>query len=60
MTTFPSQEAENIVTKVKQQQYQDLLGKDQLSVERNDGKVFLHFGEPTTRSSGLCLAASRH
>lgn len=41
----PSQEAEYIVTKIKQQQYQELLSKDQLSMERNDGKVFLHFGE---------------
>lgn len=43
---FPSQEAEYIVTKIKQQQYQELLSKDQLSMERDDGKVFLHFGEP--------------
>jgi len=43
---FPSQEAENIVTKIKQQQYQELLSKDQLNIEMNDGKVFLHFGEP--------------
>ena len=42
---FPLQEAENIVTKIKQQQYQELLNKDQLNMERNDGKVFLHFGE---------------
>lgn len=42
---FPSQEAEYIVTKIKQQQYQELLSKDQLNMERNDGKVFLHFGE---------------
>ncbi|XP_053178161.1 phosphatidylinositol 3,4,5-trisphosphate 5-phosphatase 1 isoform X1 [Scomber japonicus] len=42
---LPSTEAENIVTKIKQQQYQELLGKDQLNMERNDGKVFLHFDE---------------
>lgn len=42
---LPSSEAENIVTKIKQQKYQELLGKDQLSIERNDGKVFLHFEE---------------
>ncbi|XP_041647528.1 phosphatidylinositol 3,4,5-trisphosphate 5-phosphatase 1 isoform X2 [Cheilinus undulatus] len=42
---FPSTEAEYIVTKIKQQQYQELLSKDQLSMEMNDGKVFLHFDE---------------
>uniref|UniRef100_UPI0037E90BDC phosphatidylinositol 3,4,5-trisphosphate 5-phosphatase 1 n=1 Tax=Semicossyphus pulcher TaxID=241346 RepID=UPI0037E90BDC len=42
---FPSTEAEYIVTKIKQQQYQELLSKDQLSMERDDGKVFLHFDE---------------
>ncbi|XP_017279043.1 phosphatidylinositol 3,4,5-trisphosphate 5-phosphatase 1 [Kryptolebias marmoratus] len=42
---FPSSEAEYIVTKIKQQQYQELLNKDQLSMERNDEKVFLHFDE---------------
>ncbi|XP_047442354.1 phosphatidylinositol 3,4,5-trisphosphate 5-phosphatase 1 [Mugil cephalus] len=42
---FPPADAENIVTKIKQQQYQDLLSRDQLSMERNDGKVFLHFDE---------------
>nr|XP_020465737.1 phosphatidylinositol 3,4,5-trisphosphate 5-phosphatase 1 [Monopterus albus] len=42
---FPSTEAENIVTKIKLQQYQELLSKDQLSMERNDRKVFLHFDE---------------
>lgn len=44
-TVPPLQEAENIVTKIRQQQYQELLSKDQLNMERNDGKVFLHFGE---------------
>ncbi|XP_028259606.1 phosphatidylinositol 3,4,5-trisphosphate 5-phosphatase 1 [Parambassis ranga] len=42
---LPSTEAEYIVTKIKQQQYQELLSKDQLSMERNDEKVFLHFDE---------------
>lgn len=42
---FPSTEAEYIVAKIKQQQYQELLSKDQLSMERNDEKVFLHFDE---------------
>nr|XP_046248316.1 phosphatidylinositol 3,4,5-trisphosphate 5-phosphatase 1 [Scatophagus argus] len=42
---LPSTEAENIVTKIKQQQYQELLAKDQLNMERNDGKIFLHFDE---------------
>ncbi|KAM9762605.1 phosphatidylinositol 3,4,5-trisphosphate 5-phosphatase 1 isoform 1-T1 [Menidia menidia] len=42
---FPSTEAEYIVAKIKQQQYQELLNKDQLSMERKDGKVFLHFDE---------------
>ncbi|XP_074524143.1 phosphatidylinositol 3,4,5-trisphosphate 5-phosphatase 1 [Halichoeres trimaculatus] len=42
---FPSTEAEYIVSKIKQQQYQELLSRDQLSMERNDGKVFLHFDE---------------
>ncbi|CAL1593254.1 unnamed protein product [Knipowitschia caucasica] len=40
-----SNEAEYIVTKIKQQQYQELLGKDQLNMERSEGKVFLHFDE---------------
>ncbi|KAM7388680.1 hypothetical protein PAMP_024840 [Pampus punctatissimus] len=42
---LPSTEAEYIVTKIKQQQYQEILSKDQLSMERDDGKVFLHFDE---------------
>uniref|UniRef100_A0A3P8TS77 phosphatidylinositol-3,4,5-trisphosphate 5-phosphatase n=1 Tax=Amphiprion percula TaxID=161767 RepID=A0A3P8TS77_AMPPE len=42
---FPSTEAEYIVTKIKQQQYQELLSKDQLSMEKNEDKVFLHFDE---------------
>ncbi|XP_033936620.1 phosphatidylinositol 3,4,5-trisphosphate 5-phosphatase 1 isoform X1 [Pseudochaenichthys georgianus] len=42
---FPSTEAEHIVTKIRQQQYQELLSRDQLNTEREDGKVFLHFDE---------------
>ncbi|KAM6963111.1 phosphatidylinositol 3,4,5-trisphosphate 5-phosphatase 1 [Aplochiton taeniatus] len=42
---LPSSEAENIVAKIKQQQYQDLLCRDQLSIERAEGKVFLHYDE---------------
>ncbi|KAM9849177.1 phosphatidylinositol 3,4,5-trisphosphate 5-phosphatase 1 isoform 2-T2 [Aulostomus maculatus] len=42
---FQSTEAEYMVTKIKQQQYQELLCKDQLSMEMNDEKVFLHFNE---------------
>ncbi|XP_036378129.1 phosphatidylinositol 3,4,5-trisphosphate 5-phosphatase 1 [Megalops cyprinoides] len=42
---FPSAEAENIVGKIKQQQYQDLLCRDQLSMERAEGKVFLDYEE---------------
>lgn len=33
------------MSKIKQQQYQELLIKDQLNIERKDRKVFLHFGE---------------
>lgn len=40
-----STEAEYMVTKIKQQQYQELLSKDQLNMERSEGKVFLHFDE---------------
>ncbi|KAM3838183.1 phosphatidylinositol 3,4,5-trisphosphate 5-phosphatase 1-like [Diretmus argenteus] len=42
---FASTEAEHIVTKIKQQQYQELLSKDQLNTEKDEGKVFLHFDE---------------
>ncbi|XP_066565259.1 phosphatidylinositol 3,4,5-trisphosphate 5-phosphatase 1 isoform X2 [Amia ocellicauda] len=42
---MPSVEAENIVTKIKQQQYQELLSKDQLTIEKKDSKVFLHYEE---------------
>lgn len=37
------QEAENIVQKIKQQQYQELLVFDQLNMERIESQVFLHF-----------------
>uniref|UniRef100_A0A4W3IR16 phosphatidylinositol-3,4,5-trisphosphate 5-phosphatase n=1 Tax=Callorhinchus milii TaxID=7868 RepID=A0A4W3IR16_CALMI len=40
---FPASEAENIIQKIKQQQYQELLVKDQLTLEKNDGKIFLQF-----------------
>uniref|UniRef100_A0A8C2GTE2 phosphatidylinositol-3,4,5-trisphosphate 5-phosphatase n=1 Tax=Cyprinus carpio TaxID=7962 RepID=A0A8C2GTE2_CYPCA len=39
------QEAENIVMKIKQQQYQDLLARDQLNIEREEEKVFLDYVE---------------
>ncbi|XP_051986427.1 phosphatidylinositol 3,4,5-trisphosphate 5-phosphatase 1-like isoform X2 [Xyrauchen texanus] len=42
---LPSQEAENIVMKIKQQQYQDLLARDQLNMEREEEKVFLDYEE---------------
>nr|XP_057929529.1 phosphatidylinositol 3,4,5-trisphosphate 5-phosphatase 1 [Doryrhamphus excisus]XP_057929530.1 phosphatidylinositol 3,4,5-trisphosphate 5-phosphatase 1 [Doryrhamphus excisus]XP_057929531.1 phosphatidylinositol 3,4,5-trisphosphate 5-phosphatase 1 [Doryrhamphus excisus]XP_057929532.1 phosphatidylinositol 3,4,5-trisphosphate 5-phosphatase 1 [Doryrhamphus excisus] len=42
---LPNTEAEYIVSKIKQQQYQELLCRDQLTMERNDQKVFLHFAE---------------
>ncbi|XP_053709479.1 phosphatidylinositol 3,4,5-trisphosphate 5-phosphatase 1 isoform X2 [Synchiropus splendidus] len=42
---LPSTDAELIVSKIKQQQYQDLLVKDQLSIERQEGRVFVHFSE---------------
>ncbi|XP_018612899.1 phosphatidylinositol 3,4,5-trisphosphate 5-phosphatase 1 isoform X2 [Scleropages formosus] len=42
---MPSSEAENIVAKIKQQQYQELLKEDQLSQERAAGRVFLHYEE---------------
>uniref|UniRef100_A0A8C9TA41 phosphatidylinositol-3,4,5-trisphosphate 5-phosphatase n=1 Tax=Scleropages formosus TaxID=113540 RepID=A0A8C9TA41_SCLFO len=44
---MPSSEAENIVAKIKQQQYQELLKEDQLSQERAAGRVFLHYEEIT-------------
>ncbi|XP_051997179.1 phosphatidylinositol 3,4,5-trisphosphate 5-phosphatase 1 [Xyrauchen texanus] len=42
---LPSQEAEIIVMKIKQQQYQDLLARDQLNMEREEEKVFLFYEE---------------
>ncbi|XP_029472032.1 phosphatidylinositol 3,4,5-trisphosphate 5-phosphatase 1 isoform X3 [Rhinatrema bivittatum] len=42
---LPTSEAENIIQKIRQQQYQELLGSDQLSIERKESKVFLHFEE---------------
>ncbi|XP_077390371.1 phosphatidylinositol 3,4,5-trisphosphate 5-phosphatase 1 [Festucalex cinctus] len=42
---FPNLEAEYVVSKIKQQQYQELLCRDQLNMEINDDKVFLHFAE---------------
>ncbi|XP_077572999.1 phosphatidylinositol 3,4,5-trisphosphate 5-phosphatase 1 [Stigmatopora nigra] len=42
---FPNTEAEYMVSKIKQQQYQELLSRDQLNMEINDDKVFLHFAE---------------
>ncbi|XP_067851638.1 phosphatidylinositol 3,4,5-trisphosphate 5-phosphatase 1 [Heptranchias perlo] len=42
---LPTQEAENIVEKIKQQQYLELLAKDQLTMEKNDKKTFLQFQE---------------
>lgn len=38
-------EAENIIQKIKQQQYAELLNYDQLLVERREQKVFLQFEE---------------
>ncbi|XP_057696431.1 phosphatidylinositol 3,4,5-trisphosphate 5-phosphatase 1 isoform X2 [Corythoichthys intestinalis] len=42
---FPNTDAEYVVSKIKQQQYQELLSRDQLNSEINDDKVFLHFAE---------------
>uniref|UniRef100_A0A8D0HC96 phosphatidylinositol-3,4,5-trisphosphate 5-phosphatase n=1 Tax=Sphenodon punctatus TaxID=8508 RepID=A0A8D0HC96_SPHPU len=38
-------EAENIIQKIKQQQYTELLSSDQLLMERKEQKVFLQFEE---------------
>ncbi|NXA08339.1 SHIP1 phosphatase, partial [Sapayoa aenigma] len=38
-------EAENIIQKIRQQQYLELLAFDQLLIERKDQKVFLQFEE---------------
>uniref|UniRef100_A0A8C1D1A6 phosphatidylinositol-3,4,5-trisphosphate 5-phosphatase n=1 Tax=Cyprinus carpio carpio TaxID=630221 RepID=A0A8C1D1A6_CYPCA len=42
---LPAQEAENIVMKIKQQQYQDLLARDQLNMEKEEERVFLDYEE---------------
>ncbi|XP_061636115.1 phosphatidylinositol 3,4,5-trisphosphate 5-phosphatase 1 [Phyllopteryx taeniolatus] len=42
---FPNTEADYVVSKIKQQQYQELLCRDQLNMEINEDKVFLHFAE---------------
>ncbi|KAI4892022.1 hypothetical protein NFI96_034231 [Prochilodus magdalenae] len=42
---LPPGEAENIVTKIKQQQYQELLSRDQLNIEKGSGNIFLDYEE---------------
>lgn len=42
---LPSHEAENIVMKIKQQQYKELLAQDQLKIEKDEEKVFLEYVE---------------
>ncbi|XP_061492451.1 phosphatidylinositol 3,4,5-trisphosphate 5-phosphatase 1 isoform X3 [Rhineura floridana] len=42
---LPPMEAESIIHKIKQQQYTELLGVDQLLMEKKDQKVFLQFEE---------------
>ncbi|XP_069831621.1 phosphatidylinositol 3,4,5-trisphosphate 5-phosphatase 1 isoform X2 [Dendropsophus ebraccatus] len=42
---LPNSEAENIVHKIKLQQYYELLAYDQLNMERKESQVFLHFNE---------------
>ncbi|XP_074045804.1 phosphatidylinositol 3,4,5-trisphosphate 5-phosphatase 1 isoform X2 [Macrotis lagotis] len=42
---LPPSEAENIIQKIKQQQFSELLLHDQLLMERKEQKVFLHFEE---------------
>uniref|UniRef100_A0A803TBB3 phosphatidylinositol-3,4,5-trisphosphate 5-phosphatase n=2 Tax=Anolis carolinensis TaxID=28377 RepID=A0A803TBB3_ANOCA len=42
---LPPTEAENIIQKIKQQQYMELLNFDQLLIEKKDRKVFLQFEE---------------
>ncbi|XP_022531201.2 phosphatidylinositol 3,4,5-trisphosphate 5-phosphatase 1 [Astyanax mexicanus] len=42
---LPTTEAESIVLKIKQQQYQELLSRDQLSIEKNQGNIFLDYEE---------------
>ncbi|NWV40901.1 SHIP1 phosphatase, partial [Grantiella picta] len=41
----PPTEAENIIQKIRQQQYSELLAFDQLLLEKRDQKVFLQFEE---------------
>ncbi|KFP73929.1 Phosphatidylinositol 3,4,5-trisphosphate 5-phosphatase 1, partial [Acanthisitta chloris] len=41
----PPAEAENIIQKIRQQQYPELLAFDQLLIERKEQKVFLQFEE---------------
>ncbi|XP_066454346.1 phosphatidylinositol 3,4,5-trisphosphate 5-phosphatase 1 isoform X2 [Eleutherodactylus coqui] len=42
---LPNSEAENIVHKIKLQQYHELLAYDQLNMERKESQLFLHFSE---------------
>ncbi|XP_075717426.1 phosphatidylinositol 3,4,5-trisphosphate 5-phosphatase 1 isoform X1 [Rhinoderma darwinii] len=42
---LPNSEAENIVHKIKLQQYYELLAYDQLNMERKESQIFLHFNE---------------
>uniref|UniRef100_A0A8C8VLK9 phosphatidylinositol-3,4,5-trisphosphate 5-phosphatase n=1 Tax=Pelusios castaneus TaxID=367368 RepID=A0A8C8VLK9_9SAUR len=42
---LPPTEAENIIQKIRQQQYSKLLISDQLLIEKKDEKVFLQFEE---------------
>ncbi|KAJ8277064.1 hypothetical protein GJAV_G00071080 [Gymnothorax javanicus] len=42
---LPSTEAENIVAMIKSQQYQELLRRDQLTLEREEQKVFFQYEE---------------
>ncbi|XP_061744534.1 phosphatidylinositol 3,4,5-trisphosphate 5-phosphatase 1 isoform X2 [Nerophis ophidion] len=42
---LPNTEAEFMVSRIRQQNYQDLLARDQLSMERTEQRVFLHFAE---------------
>ncbi|XP_069473988.1 phosphatidylinositol 3,4,5-trisphosphate 5-phosphatase 1 isoform X3 [Ambystoma mexicanum] len=42
---LPTSEAENIVQKIRQQQYSELLSQDQLTIERRERKVFVFFDE---------------
>ncbi|XP_062988465.1 phosphatidylinositol 3,4,5-trisphosphate 5-phosphatase 1 [Elgaria multicarinata webbii] len=42
---LPPTEAENIIQKIKQQQYPELLNYDQLLIEKKDQKMFLQFDE---------------